>query len=68
MIPAMEPTLTTVPRLREAMCGMTAFAVRTVAKTLVLKMRMISSISTSMRGAVNNARVLSATPDPGSRA
>ena len=33
------------------MCGMTAFAVRIVAKTFVSKMRTISSMSTSISGA-----------------
>ena len=51
MIPPTDPMFTIVPRLRAAMCGMAAFAVRMVAKTLVLKMRTISSISTSMTGA-----------------
>ena len=51
MMPPRDPTFTIVPRLRAVMYGMTAFAVRTVAKTLVLKMHTISSISTSMTGA-----------------
>ena len=51
MTPPTEPTFTMVPRLRAAMCGMTAFAVRIVANTFVWKMRTVSSMSTSISGA-----------------
>ena len=45
----MEPILTIVPRLREAMCGITALAMRMTEKTFVSYIRMISWMSTSMR-------------------